>query len=66
MLDKNGRNPSFWGGGMLVYGVCILVVNLVLLKKVNNFTGWCELLILSQIVAFGLVMWFETGNSYFD
>lgn len=62
---KDGHQSTFWAGGMLVYAVCIILVNFVLMVRINNFTGWCELIILLHILFFALILYFETHNKFF-
>jgi hypothetical protein len=51
---------------MLIYGVCVMVVNLVLLQMINNYTGYCELMIIMQVVTFWIVLYIESRNEIFD
>ena len=64
-IQSDGHQSTFWAGGMLVYGVCIVLVNLVLMVHINNFTGWCELIILLHVLFFCVVLYFETHVTYF-
>ena len=43
---------GFWVVGHLVYGVCVIVANVVMLHKFNNYTGWGEVLVAIMIMAF--------------
>lgn len=38
--------------GMVVYGNCIIVANLVMMFRFNNYTGWGEILCLASILFF--------------
>ena len=38
--------------GHVVYGVCVIVANVVMLHKFNNYTGWGEVLVAMMILAF--------------
>lgn len=57
---NSGLTFNFWSAGMTVYGVCVLLVNAVLFKMTNNYTGYGELLIVLQCSAFWLIVNFET------
>jgi len=50
---------------MTVYGCCVLLVNAVLLKMTNNYTGYGELMILLQCGAFWLTVYIETKYPIF-
>jgi prolipoprotein diacylglyceryltransferase len=39
-LNPWGQTYSFWSGGMTIYGLCVIVVNTVLFKLTNNYTGF--------------------------
>lgn len=43
----SGKDFNFWAAGNWVYGACVFLVNLVLLKMHNNFTGWGEAIMAS-------------------
>jgi len=66
MILHSGLQQNFWSGGMLIYGVCVMVVNLVLLQMINNYTGYCELMIIMQVVTFWIVLYIESRNQIFD
>ena len=34
-MDSEGRTFGFWAGGMVVYGACVVIVNLVLIKMTS-------------------------------
>ena len=38
--------------GHVVYGVCVIVANVVMLHKFNNYTGWGEVLVALMILSF--------------
>lgn len=49
----------------MVYGVCVMVVNCVLLKMTNSYMFYAELMIVIQAGAFWIVLWLESGTSFF-
>lgn len=61
----NGLSFNFWAGGMTVYGVCVLVVNAVLLKMINSYTGYCEAMIFAQCSLFWIVCRIENDHPMF-
>mmetsp|Transcript_6081 Transcript_6081/g.10324 ORF Transcript_6081/g.10324 Transcript_6081/m.10324 type:complete len:203 (+) Transcript_6081:2787-3395(+) len=59
----SGKDLGFWVCGHVVYGTCVMVANITIMHKFNNFTGWGEGL------AFGMVLCFYTslfGQSLFS
>ena len=56
--SDQGKAIGFWIGGHIVYGSCIIVANLLILLRFNNFTGYGEftvfLMILAYFVIFGI------------
>ena len=56
----NGKTFNFWAGGHTVYFMCILLVNLVLLRGTHNWQGWGEALITLQVASFFLVVWLDS------
>lgn len=51
---------GFWVAGHTVYGACVIVANLVILHRFNNFTGYGELLIGLMIFAYFFFMVIES------
>ena len=51
-LFEDGSTFSFWAGGHQVYGVCIILANLIVLKMENSFNGWNELIMICHIAFF--------------
>lgn len=45
-MTPNGKIFNFFAGGMNVYAVCVIVVNAVLIKMTNNYTGYSEAMII--------------------
>ena len=56
----SGRTYSFWAGGHVVYFMCVLTANLVLLRATHNYTGWGELFILVQLVSFPVIVYLDS------
>lgn len=50
---------------MTTYGVCVLVVNAVLLKMTNNYTGISEILIVVQCSLYWLCILIECKFEFF-
>ena len=42
----SGRTFTFWASGHIIYCMCVLTVNIVLLRGSHNWTGWGEIIIL--------------------
>jgi hypothetical protein len=55
----DGKDVGFWIVGHLVYGVCVIVANVVMLHKFNNYTGWGEVLVAMMILAFFTIYFLE-------
>ena len=49
----------------MVYGVCVIVANVVMLHKFNNYTGWGEVLVALMILAFFLSYFVESLMTIF-
>ena len=56
----SGRPYTFWAGGHIVYFMCVLIANLVLVRSTHNYTGWCELFILVQVVSFPVIVYWDS------
>mmetsp|Transcript_39759 Transcript_39759/g.28732 ORF Transcript_39759/g.28732 Transcript_39759/m.28732 type:complete len:276 (-) Transcript_39759:178-1005(-) len=58
-LFANGFTLNFWAGGHAVFEACIILANLTLLRKINNFTGWVELWIVLSVASLYLILGLE-------
>ena len=56
----SGRTYSFWAGGHIVYFMCVLIANLVLIRGTHNYTGWGELFVLVQLVSFPVIVYLDS------
>jgi hypothetical protein len=56
----DGTTYGIWICGHLVYGCCIIVANLTLLLKFNNFTRWGETLVYLMILAYFSIFLLES------
>ena len=45
--------------GHLVYGTCIICVNLMIVMRFNNYTGWGEVLVYLMILDYFSLMFVE-------
>jgi hypothetical protein len=50
--QTDGQDIGFYVLGHVVYGVCVIVANVVMLHKFNNYTGWGEVLVALMILSF--------------
>ena len=57
LLD--GKDIGFWVVGHVVYGTCVMVANLVILFKFNNYTGWGEVLCFASMVCYFTIFFLE-------
>mmetsp|Transcript_34771 Transcript_34771/g.42736 ORF Transcript_34771/g.42736 Transcript_34771/m.42736 type:complete len:125 (+) Transcript_34771:1442-1816(+) len=57
---ENGRTFSFWAGGHIVYFMCVLTVNVVLLRSTHNWTGWSEGVVLLQLISFFVFVYLDS------
>ena len=51
-LFEDGSTFSFWAGGHQVYGVCVIMANLIVLKMENSFNLWNDLIMVGHIAFF--------------
>lgn len=65
-ITPSGKTINFLTSGMMVYATCVITVNLVLLKMINNYTGFCEVMIVLEILSIWLVIYVESQVRYFD
>ena len=56
----SGRPYSFWAGGHVVYFMCVLIANLVLIRGTNNYTIWGELFVLVQLISFPVIVYLDS------
>ena len=56
----SGKTYSFWAGGHIVYFMCVLTANLILVRSTHNFTGWTELLIFLQLLSFPVILYLDS------
>mmetsp|Transcript_3850 Transcript_3850/g.5831 ORF Transcript_3850/g.5831 Transcript_3850/m.5831 type:complete len:108 (+) Transcript_3850:2709-3032(+) len=61
----DGKDLGFWVSGHVVFCACIVVVNVEILFKFNNFTGWGEGLVFGMILTFFTVCFGEGFFSMF-
>jgi hypothetical protein len=59
MQGMNGKNLGFWVCGHVVYGACIIVANIVIMHKFNNYTGWGEVTVAVMIMNYFSIFFFE-------
>lgn len=62
---ESGKNISFWASGHLVYGACVLVANLVILHKFNNYDGYGQISVAMMMIAYFLVLFIESRMNLF-
>jgi len=58
-LFENGFTVNFWSGGHMVFEACILMSNLTLIRKINNFTAITEVWTILSISTFYILMYLE-------
>ena len=58
--QTDGKDIGFYVVGHLVYGTCVIVANVVMLHKFNNYTGWGEVLVAMMIMAFFTIFFLES------
>ena len=57
---ESGKMIDFWAGGHVVYFMCVLVVNMVMLRNTNNWQGWNEAVILMQTSSYFLFVYLDS------
>jgi hypothetical protein len=50
---------------MTCYGACVLMVNLILLKMTNNYTGWNEIILFLQTITFWVTVRIQNEDPVF-
>jgi len=63
LLD--GKDYGFWVVGHTVYGTCVMVANLVIMFKFNNYTGWGEVLCIGSMLMYYTIFFLENMFSMF-
>ena len=61
----DGKGLGFWVAGHNVYGASVIVANLVILHRFNNFTGYGEFTVFLMILAYYLFMVIESYTGMF-
>ena len=61
----SGKNISFWASGHLVYGACVIVANLVILHKFNNYDGYGQVSVALMMIAYFLILFIESRMNIF-
>jgi len=61
VVQSDGKNVGFWVAGHASYGSAVIIANLVILHKFNNFTKYGEALIGLMIFAFFFFMGVESA-----
>lgn len=59
-MQSEGKGLGLWIPGHIVFGSCIIVCNLVMLLRFNNFTGWGETLVYLMILNYFTLMFIES------
>lgn len=54
--QSDGQDIGFWAVGHLVYGVAVMIANVIILTRTNNFTGYGEALVGLMIFAYFFFM----------
>jgi len=65
-LQEDGKNLAFWVIGHTVYGTCIIVANIVIFFRFNNYTGWGEWTCTGMVLAFFLLLYVESMMPMFS
>ena len=58
--QTDGSDIGFWIYGHVVYGVCVIISNVVLVHRFNNYTGWAEALAAGMCLAFFFIYFVES------
>jgi hypothetical protein len=61
----DGRDLGLHLAGHNVYTICIIVANIVLMHKFNNYSGWGELLIAVMIMNIFTILFIQSLMSLF-
>lgn len=55
---SDGLSFTFWAGGHHVYGCCVLLANVIILKMQHNWTGINVVIIVLQIASYYFLLWY--------
>jgi magnesium-transporting ATPase (P-type) len=64
-VQADGKDIGFWAAGHLAYGGCVVVANIVILHKFNNFTSFGEMLVGLMILAYFVFLGLESMSGWF-
>ena len=59
-MQEDGKNLGFWVIGHVVFGSCIIVANIVIFFRFNNYTGWGEWTCTGMVLAFFFLFYLES------
>lgn len=59
MALVDGKDYGFWVVGHVVYGVCVVVANVVITFKFNNYSGWGEVLAFGSSLCYFTLFFLE-------
>ena len=59
-FTPDGKEFSFWESGHLVYGVCVIAANFLILTRTHNFTGYGEAIVVLMIFAYFFFMFTQS------
>ena len=57
---NDGKTYDLWAGGHVVYGMCVMAANRVLLQMKNYWTGYGMVIMFLQWVSFYASVWLDT------
>lgn len=60
-----GKDVGFWVCGHVVYGVAVIVANVVIVLQFNNFTGWGEILAFASALCYFTLLYLQSMMSTF-
>lgn len=60
-----GKDLGFWVVGHVVYGTCVMVANILLIFKFNNYTGWGEFICIFSILSFFTIYFLQNFFTMF-
>ena len=56
----DGKTFTFWAGGHIVYFMCVLTVNIILLRSTHNWTGYSEGVVAMQLLSFFILVYLDS------
>ena len=56
----DGKTFSFWAGGHIVYFMCVLMVNIIILRSTHNWTGFSEAVVAMQFISFFVILYMDS------